>query len=271
MRLQRVRQRIPPGREARPARERQVAVETHACACAALVRIAEIVGIFGVRIAVDAGELHIRALVEDGLRAVAVVVVDVEHGDALHARVAQRLRGNGGVVEEAVAPEEIRAGMVARRAREGEGRALSLQHARGSGHRTVRARSRGPPGARRQRRARVVREQAHPCRKACRQHIGAKGPDRPVGRQGIAPGIGRVHRHPLAPCLREKVDIARRVYASDGRIVERVRCFDLGRTSAASIPPARSRRAPALRNRAPVRHGTSPPCRGEARGDRCRS
>src|SRR5689334_23863785 len=46
------------------------------------VGMAEVERILGERVAVQAGEGHVGAPVEDGLRAVAVVVVHVEDGDA---------------------------------------------------------------------------------------------------------------------------------------------------------------------------------------------
>ena len=224
---ERILQRIAPDREAGAARQRQVAVEAQPVALAALVCVAQVIGVLGVRIAVDAGELHVGALVEDGLGAVAVVIVDVEHGHAIDdARVAQRLCGNGRVVEEAVAAKEVRAGMVARRPRERECGTLALQHARGGCQRASGARMRGFPCAGSERRAGVIREQPHARGKTGRQHVGAEGADRPVRRQGIAPGIGGIERDPFVPRVGKEVEVARRMDAGDGGVVERVRRFD---------------------------------------------
>ena len=78
--------------------------------------MAEAEQVLGHRIAVDRDREHVVAGVEDGLRAVAVVVVDIEHGHAPGAAIAQGLRGERGVVQEAIAAEELGAGMVAGRA-----------------------------------------------------------------------------------------------------------------------------------------------------------
>jgi hypothetical protein len=58
------------------------------------------------RVTVQRDELDVVALVEDLLRAVAVVVVDVEHGDLAAGRGREVVRHDRGVVEEAVAAVE---------------------------------------------------------------------------------------------------------------------------------------------------------------------
>ena len=58
----------------------------------------------------------IAAIVEDLLRPVAMMVIDIQDGDTLGAAVAEGLGGDGGVVEEAVAAIEIAAGMMSGRA-----------------------------------------------------------------------------------------------------------------------------------------------------------
>src|SRR3546814_18054157 len=60
-------------------------------------------GILLLRVAVDRGEEDIGAVIEYRLGAVAVVVVDIEDGDTPGTGVDEGLRGDGGVVEEAVA------------------------------------------------------------------------------------------------------------------------------------------------------------------------
>src|SRR3546814_9967231 len=75
---------------------------------------------------VDRGEEDVGTIVEDRLGAVAVVVVDIEDGDAPGAAVDEGLRCDGGVVEEAVAAVEVGGGVVAGRAAEREGGALAL-------------------------------------------------------------------------------------------------------------------------------------------------
>ena len=63
--------------------------------------------------AVQGGEQHVAAPVEDRLGAVAAVVVDVEDGDPRRPLVAERLGGDGGVVEIAVAADGVGRGVVA--------------------------------------------------------------------------------------------------------------------------------------------------------------
>ena len=80
-----------------------------------LVGVAEVVRVFGVRRAVQRDEQDVVALPEDLLGAVAVVVVDVDDGDAGAALVEQVLCGERRVVEEAVATVEAAPGVVAGR------------------------------------------------------------------------------------------------------------------------------------------------------------
>ena len=82
-------------------------------------------------------DLHVGAVIEDLLRAVAMVVVDIEDGDALGALVEEPLRGDGGVVDVAIAAHEAGAGMVAGRAAEREGRPLATLDQGGRGQRHV--------------------------------------------------------------------------------------------------------------------------------------
>jgi hypothetical protein len=93
--------------------------------------MAEEEGVLGGGVAVQAHIEHVGARLEKGLAAVAVVVVDVEQRDARAAAVEQRLRGQRGVVEEAVAAHEIGAGVMARRPAGAEHGALAArqQHA----------------------------------------------------------------------------------------------------------------------------------------------
>ena len=70
---------------------------------------------------------HSRILVEDRLRPVAVVHVDIDNGDALEASGEHRGRGDGNIVEKAEAHRAIRFGVVTRRAHQGEGRLARLQ------------------------------------------------------------------------------------------------------------------------------------------------
>src|SRR5690348_18494653 len=90
-------------------------MEPAALAGTRLVGMAKKIGIFLLRIGMQGDRQHIVALVKDLLRAVAMVIVDIEDGDAPGAGVAERLGGNGRVVEEAIAAVEIGAGVMAGR------------------------------------------------------------------------------------------------------------------------------------------------------------
>ena len=100
-------------------------VEAFAGALAALVGEAGEIGVFVLGMAVQRAEQQIAATIEDLLRAVAVVEIDVEDRDACSAAVDERLGRDGGVVEEAVAAVEVVAGMVTGRTAEREGGALA--------------------------------------------------------------------------------------------------------------------------------------------------
>src|SRR5580692_806405 len=98
-------------------RERQVEVEALASAAASLRGIAGEERIIIDRIGVDGNRQHVRAIVENLLRAVAVMGVDIEDRDARMTR-AQPLRGDRGVVEIAKAGGAVGARMMARGAAE---------------------------------------------------------------------------------------------------------------------------------------------------------
>ena len=71
------------------------------------------------------GEQDIAPFVKNILRAIAVVVVDVEDGNPSRPAVAQALRRQGGVVEEAIAAEQIARRVMSRRAAERKRRMLA--------------------------------------------------------------------------------------------------------------------------------------------------
>src|SRR3546814_8132727 len=89
-------------------------------------------GILLLRVAVDRGEEDIGAVIEYRLGAVAVVVVDIEDGDTPGTGVDEGLRGDGGVVEEAVAAVEVGGRVMPRRAAERKGRAGALADRKGT-------------------------------------------------------------------------------------------------------------------------------------------
>ena len=82
--------------------ERDVEVLAGALPLPGLVGTAEEVRILAVGVGVDRDVAHVAAAPEDLLRAVAVVVVDVQDRDPLAGRLGDGMRRDRGVVEEAV-------------------------------------------------------------------------------------------------------------------------------------------------------------------------
>ena len=99
----------------------EVGGEGFAFAGAGFGGVAPEVGVLGVGVGVEGGEEDIAAVVEDVLRAVAVVVVDIKDGDTFHAGEEEMLCGDGSIVEEAEAAAVVGAGVVAGGAAEGVG------------------------------------------------------------------------------------------------------------------------------------------------------
>ena len=108
----------PPG----AARKRQVQDVAFA-----LVGMAPEEGIVGRGIGVDRGEEDIFAAGENVLRAVAVVIVDVEYRDPSLARQQRRFGADRGMVQIGIAAEIIAAGMMSWRTGKGEGAALAAR------------------------------------------------------------------------------------------------------------------------------------------------
>src|SRR3546814_15818234 len=84
--------------------------------------------IVGPGIGVDRDEQDVAAVVEDVLRTVAVVIVDVEDHGAARTGIDRGLGGDGRVVEVTITAEIVGDGMMAGRAAEGEGGPLTGQH-----------------------------------------------------------------------------------------------------------------------------------------------
>ena len=115
--------------------------------CTLFIGMAEEERILGHRVAMQVDHQHVRPRVEDLLRAVAVVVVDIEDGDPGGTLVAEPLRGDGGVVDVAIAAHEAGAGVMAGRPAQREGGGLAVFDQRGGGQRHVIGRFDGGPGA----------------------------------------------------------------------------------------------------------------------------
>ena len=94
--------------------------------------------------AVDRDGEHVGARIEDLLLAVAVVIVDVEHGDAAVAR--QQIGGDRRIVEIAEAAEGARLGVMAGRAHQSISEVGAFQHLLGGSQRAIDRRARGEIG-----------------------------------------------------------------------------------------------------------------------------
>ena len=168
--------------------------------------------VFGQRVAVDADEKHICALVEDALRAIAVVVVHIQHNHPFGSLIQQRLGGHRCVVQKAVAAHEIRAGMVTRWPGAAKRRGRACGNAHGGTGCCVCTGFGGFPSALGQGRSVVHRVEAQLGNEVGGLHITAQcahGPDRWEWLRG---GVDRVQRHPLRPGGCQKVEVALTMY-----------------------------------------------------------
>src|SRR5690606_36071012 len=116
---------------------------------------------------------------EDLLRAVAVVIVDVEDGYPSRPRIPQELRGNGGVVQIAVAAVEIGPGVMPRGTAEGEGRRRAGRDLTRTRQRDVGRRPGRRPGAGRDGRTDVEGIKAQPAVQRIRNMIAGQAAERP--------------------------------------------------------------------------------------------
>ena len=116
---------------------------------------------------------HVRPLPEDGLAAVAVVDIDIEDGHRRGRALGQPVRGDGGVVQVAVAAEHIAGRMVAGWPAEPVGDRHTVEHAGRGRDRDIDRRPGGLPGAGDDGRGRVEGPVADPA----------------TGRLGLRPGI----------------------------------------------------------------------------------
>ncbi|MNJ56608.1 hypothetical protein D3C77_521660 [compost metagenome] len=98
------------------------------------------------RVAMQGGEQHIGAIVENVLRAIAMVEVYVQHSHAFGALAQAALGSDGSVVEVAVAAHVFAGRMVPRRAAQGEGTVGAIDDALHAGQGNVSAAAHGFPG-----------------------------------------------------------------------------------------------------------------------------
>ena len=182
-------------------------------------------GVFGAGVAVDGGGEHIAALIKHGLRAVAVVVVHIEHGHARQAAIAQGLGGHRRVVDEAIPAHEVGPRVVPRWSRQRQSGPLATQDRLRRRQRTGRAFAGCGPTARHQGRARIKRVLPQPCGEVQRGYVGAKAVARrqwPDRGQGVHRRVGRVKRHPVVPGVGQKIQVIRVVHPAQGRVQRQV-------------------------------------------------
>ncbi len=110
----------------RPARQRQVQVRAPARPLAAFMGVAPVERIKTRGIGMDRDRQHIATPVEDPLRAVAVMHVDIKNGRPAPRR-AQIVCRDGGVVQKAEAAGQILKGMMPRRTAKRVGRGFPRQ------------------------------------------------------------------------------------------------------------------------------------------------
>ncbi|MND69235.1 hypothetical protein D3C80_607000 [compost metagenome] len=215
-------QRRAPGVPARTCGQRIVEVEALAGALAQFVFIAEEERKLGFRVAMDRGEQHVAAFVEDRLRAVAMVVIDVEDRDLFVALIEERLSGDGRVVEVAITPHQIAGGVVSRWTAQGEGRTGAALDFRLGGEGDLRCAVRRLPGTGGDRGAAieaVVTEFA--------MQAGGFDPAQGTGRPGVGQQVTvGVELGPACPGAFEEVEVVAAVDAFDRSEAEILRRFD---------------------------------------------
>jgi len=125
----------------------QVQVRTLARSAPALMGMAPEERIEPRRVRMRRHGQHLRIVVEDALRAIAVVHVDVEDCRTA-AGAQQRLGCDGGVVEETETARHVGEGVMPRRTAERVDHLLARQHRLGAAHRTLRRKIGRGPGVR---------------------------------------------------------------------------------------------------------------------------
>ena len=220
--------------------QRQVEVGALAGARAGLVRIAGEVGIVGGRVGVHRAVQHVGAVIEDGLRAVAVVRVEIDDGDALKL-APQHLRRDCRVVEVAEARAAVGVGVVPGRAAQRERGARASQHLLGPGDCRLR---RGVGGAPRPLHG-GARHVAHVPAGAADDAGDARRPAVAIGLGGAAVGM-HVGQH-LGPVVRQLHE-ARVGLFQEGEVVAGMHLRGSARARSRRAPRARARRAPARRS-----------------------
>ena len=184
-----------------------------------------------VRVDVHAAVVDVRPLVEDRLRAVAVMRVDVEHRDAGGARLAEGLRGDRCVVQVAGAAVSGGSGVVAGRTAQRVGSWLAGRDQRGRGPGTVSGGADRLPAARADQGHRVVAEHADLAvggRGRAQRQAGQHRRGREDVRHDPVPAVvGRVTAgFPVRPDRGQVLDERSVVDGEQGRLIVRLRWHD---------------------------------------------
>ena len=158
------------------------------------------------------------------------MVVDVENRDAGAALVHQILRGDGGVVQIAVAAHGGRRRVMARRAAQRERRRSTVEQDTGAGEGDVGAGLHGLPRPGRDRHAGIERVEPQLAVDEVGHAIAAQAADRPHQRQRIVrPPLGS----PVPPRTGEEIDEAVGVDATDRHLPEPPRLAHLAESDVA--------------------------------------
>ncbi|CAI8721592.1 hypothetical protein EMIT0215P_110214 [Pseudomonas serboccidentalis] len=209
---------IPAG----ACRQRVVEVEAFTGAFAVLIVVTEEERKLGFRVAVDRGEQHVAARVENRLGAVAVVIVDVEDRDLLVALVEERLGGDGSIVEVAITAHQVTGGVVSRRTAQGEGTACTALDLRLGGESDLRSAVGRLPGAGGDRCATVEAVVTELAMQAGRFDLPQRA-CRPGVRQQVTVGV---EFGPAFPRAFEEVEVVAAVDSCDRLQAEILRCLD---------------------------------------------
>ena len=172
----------------------------------------------------NTGKKHVIPHIKNMLRAVAVVVINIKNRHPRATRIAQRLRGNRCVIQEAVAAKKIAPSVMSGRTREHECALLPRVHQINRSQCAIGTTSGRRPRSGGQRRARVERIQAHACRKIFRLNIGSHAANRPGRGKGVP---CTTERYVFSVGTANEIDVALTVHLEKDHIIVRGRCDNL--------------------------------------------
>ena len=174
--------------------------------------MAQVERVLGTRVSMDADHQYLRALIEDALSTVALVVVHVQHRHAAAATAQQGLGGHSRIVDEAIAAHEIGACMVPGRPRDAEDTSHAPRQQPGGTGRRIGPGLGSGPGSGRDGTAVVHRIQPQAGGEVSRFQVTAQRAHRPYRRERLTLAVAGVQLKPLSPGRFKKCQIARAVY-----------------------------------------------------------